>query len=135
MCIRDRSQSPSIAERWGGSLNETLALLKEGYFEEFGIGTIWLSPVYPNPDGLWTGVEGGSPRYEGYHGYWPIESRAVGPEWGGELALESLVTEAHHQGIKVILDVVLNHVHEQHPYIEQFPAWFTPRGCYCGQPG
>lgn len=124
---------PSIAERWGGGLGSTLTLLQGGYFERLGARALWLSPVYPNPTGLWPGVEGGAPRYEGYHGYWPVEPRAVGEEWGGESLLEELVEEAHRRGIRVILDLVLNHVHQEHPYLSAHPEWFSPSGCLCGR--
>jgi len=129
----DGEASPSVASRWGGGLESTLNLLKGGYFERFGVRSLWLSPVYPNPDGLWRGVEGGEPRYEGYHGYWPTSPRAVGEEWGGEALLDELVSEAHSRGIRVILDVVLNHVHEAHPYVSAHPEWFSPEGCLCGR--
>jgi len=124
---------PTIAERWGGGLGDTLELLRAGYFERFGVGSLWLSPVYRNPSGLWAGVEGGAPRYEGYHGYWPTAPRLVGEEWGGEALLDELVREAHDRGLRVILDVVLNHVHESHPYLELHPEWFSPSGCLCGR--
>lgn len=125
--------TPSIAERWGGTLASTLQLLREGYFERFAVRSLWLSPVYQNPQGLWQGVEGGTPRYEGYHGYWPTEPRGVGNEWGGDALLDELVQEAHQQGIRVILDVVLNHIHQDHPYFETHPDWFSPSGCLCGR--
>ena len=127
--------SPSIGERWGGSLTGVVALLEDGYFERLGVSALWLSPLAPNPVGKWTGVEGGPPRYEGYHGYWATAPRAVGEEWGGAALLERVVELAHARGIRVIVDVALNHVHEQHPYVSAHPEWFNPPGCLCGRPG
>lgn len=126
---------PSIGERWGGQLDGVIELLETGYFERMGVSSLWLSPLSPNPDGLWRGVEGGEARYAGYHGYWTRAPREVGAEWGGERALERLVELAHQRGIRVIVDVALNHVHEEHPYVAQHPSWFYPPGCLCGRPG
>ena len=129
------SETPSIGERWGGQLSSVIDLLEAGYFERLGVSALWISPLAPNPEGKWTGVEGGEPKYEGYHGYWAAAPREVGAEWGGEEALRRVVELAHARGIRVIVDVALNHVHEQHPYVTEHPEWFNPPGCLCGRPG
>ena len=126
---------PTIGERWGGQLDRVSELIESGYLSELGVTTIWLSPLSPNPEGAWQGVEGGEARYEGYHGYWSAAPRIVGEEWGGEDALMQLIQLAHQRGMRVIVDVALNHVHEQHPYVREHPEWFNPPGCLCGRPG
>ena len=128
-------QSPSIAERWGGQIDQVTELLESGYLERLGVKTLWLSPLAPNPTGLWEGVEGGAKRYSSYHGYWASEARKLGPEWGSEQALKDLVKLAHQKGMRIIVDVALNHVHESHPYVQEHPDWFYPPGCLCGRPG
>jgi neopullulanase len=125
--------TPSIADRWGGNLQKVLEALQQGYFDQFAIQSIWISPLYSNPSGRWQGVEGGIARYQGYHGYWPIHPRQVGKEWGQAETLHKIIALAHQKGIRVILDIVLNHVHQEHPYVKQYPQWFTPRGCLCGR--
>ena len=57
-------------QRVGGHLDGILRKLDNGYFDELGIGALWLSPLYENASGRWVGVEGGDARYESYHGYW-----------------------------------------------------------------
>ncbi len=127
----DRVKPPG--HRAGGHLRGLLRVLRSGYFEGLGVNVLWISPLNENPDGLWSGVEGGRPRYEGYHGYWPIAPRGVEPAFGTEADVEALVAEAHARGIRVVVDVVLNHVHHRHPYVEAHPDWFN-RACACGSP-
>ena len=127
--------TPSIGARWGGQIDGVTEMIESGYFERLGVTSLWLSPLAPNPQGLWAGVEGGTPRYEGYHGYWATAPREVGEEWGGASALERLVSTAHEHQLRVIVDVALNHVHESHPYVSEHPDWFYPPGCLCGRPG
>lgn len=126
----DRLRPPG--DRLGGTLNGLRAAIEAGYFEQFGINVLWISPLNQNPDGKWIGVEGGPPRYEGFHSYWPIEPRTVDPRFGTSADVEALVEAAHARGIRVVMDIVLNHLHEQHPYVAEHPDWFTAEGCYCG---
>ncbi|MFT7518025.1 MAG: glycosidase [Kiritimatiellia bacterium] len=117
----------------GGDLVGAHDALVEGYFDDLGVRSLWLSPVYQNPDTAYG-------PYSGYHGYWPTEPRQVEDRLGtterpADRALRALVDAAHHRGTRVILDVVLNHVHEDHPYISQHPEWFDLDGCVCGDPG
>ncbi|MEZ4471239.1 MAG: alpha-amylase family glycosyl hydrolase [bacterium] len=106
-------------------------MVESGYFETLGVNALWISPLNRGPEGLWTGVEGGSPRYSSYHGYWPIAPREVDPRLGTSADVDALVAAAHARGIRVILDVVLNHVHAEHPYARERPDWLNPL-CACG---
>ena len=133
--ITEDAEPLSIAERWGGKVDQVIELLDSGYLDRFGVKTLWLSPLAPNPEGLWQGVEGGVDRYSSYHGYWANDARRMGSEWGSEESLRTLVAKAHAQGMRIIVDVALNHVHESHPYVEEHPDWFYPPGCLCGRPG
>ena len=123
--------------RAGGTLDGVRAAIEEGYFDRLGATTLWLSPVYTNPPGLWVGRD--DQLYEGYHGYWVLASRAVDPKIGGEEALRAAIAAAHARGIAVLLDFVPNHLHEDNPvYVEQSPkGWFNdgPEACICGAPG
>ncbi len=68
----------------------------------------------------------------GFHGYWPIKAREVDPRWGGATALHALVTAAHAHGIRVLMDLVAQHVHQEHEYLKAHPTWFNTTGCICG---
>lgn len=120
--------------RAGGTLGGVLSDLENGYFESLGVTAIWLSPVYTNPTDIRDGLDGH--LTESYHGYWPLDSRGVDDRIGGEQALRDLTAAAHSKGIKVLLDLVPNHVYESNPrFIEhEKDGWFHtgPDQCVCG---
>ncbi|MBW2453280.1 MAG: hypothetical protein JRI68_02165 [Deltaproteobacteria bacterium] len=120
--------------RAGGTLGGVTAAVESGTFDELGVTALWLSPAYLNPEGEHLGNDG--QLYEGYHGYWPLDNRAVDPRIGGESALDELIAAAHLRGIAVVLDVVPNHVYQDNPrYLEhRDDGWFQPDGCVCGGP-
>jgi glycosidase len=100
--------------RAGGTLGGVRAAIEAGYFERLGVTTLWLSPVIENPPGTFVGRDGH--LYEAYHGYWPLQPRSVEPKLGGEAALDALISAAHARGLRVVLDVVPNHLDRDHPY-------------------
>ncbi len=118
--------------RAGGTLGGVTAAIESGRFDDLGVTALWLSPAYVNPEGQHLGTDGR--LYEGYHGYWPLDNRAVDPRIGGEEGLDQLVDAAHSRGIAVLLDVVPNHVYQDNPrYLEhRDDGWFYPEGCVCG---
>lgn len=119
----------------GGDLAGVLAAIEEGYFEALGVNALWLSPVYENPEGAVLGRNG--ILSEAYHGYWPTDPFAVETRFGGAEALKAVVAAAHARGMRVLLDIVMNHVHITHPYWTEHPAdpaWFNhpDAACICG---
>jgi glycosidase len=122
-----------IADRHGGDLAGLTTVVESGYFDELGVDALWISPLYRNPEGRWAGSDGHT--YTGYHGYWPISTDEVEPAFGTADDVHALVQAAHARGIRVVLDVVLNHVHEEHPYRVDHAAdgWFHENpDCICG---
>ncbi len=67
-----------------------------------GIDAIWLSPIYPSP-----GLD---------LGYDVADHAAIDPIMGSDGDFDRLVREAHDRGIRVILDLVMNHTSDQHPW-------------------
>ncbi len=130
---------PDAGSRANGSLEGVRAEIEKGTFDELSVSALWISPVYTNPLGKWPGMLGDIHNYEAYHGYWPLDSRGVEPRVGGESALRDLIDTAHRHGIRVILDVVPNHVCIEHPRFVQHKneGWFNlpPDGCPCGSSG
>lgn len=119
--------------RHGGDLAGLSRVMELDYFDDLGVNALWISPMVDNPTGAWPGADGHD--YEGYHGYWPIDAREVEPDFGSAEDLDTLVAEAHRRGIRVLLDVVPNHVHLEHPYaIDHLDdGWFNGEGdCVCG---
>ncbi|MEM9023243.1 MAG: alpha-amylase family glycosyl hydrolase, partial [Bacteroidota bacterium] len=122
--VEDERVAPR-ANYFGGDLAGVREKLDNGFFKELGMNTIWLSPILQNPEGAFQ--EYPEPRrwFSGYHGYWPISFSNIDHRFGTSEELQALVDAAHEQGINVILDVVSNHVHEQHPFIQAHPDWST----------
>jgi glycosidase len=118
------------AERAGGNLAGLRQALERGDIDSLGVNTLWISPLYKNPDGEFPGNDGR--EYSSYHGYWPIASRELDPRMANEAELDAFMLAAHERGIRVLFDVVPNHVHEQHPWVKEHPDWFKP-SCVCGQ--
>jgi glycosidase len=127
--------APAVAsERAGGTVDGVRAAIESGELAALGVNALWLSPLYKNPDGDWPGLDGR--MYSSYHGYWPIDSRALDPRVATEASLDALIASAHAHGMRVLFDVVPNHVHQQHPYVTQHAGdgWFDDPGgaCICG---
>jgi len=127
----------ALGSRAGGTLDGVRAEIEKGTFEELGVSALWLSPVYTNPVEVREGRDGR--LYEGYHGYWPLEPRGVDPRIGGEEALRAVMDAAHRRGLRVIFDLVPNHVYESSErYLQRRnQGWFRdgPDACICGDPG
>lgn len=123
----------AIGRRAGGSLGGIQAKLDDGWFEALGVSTLWLTPVYPVAEGTYPTLQGF--QMAAYHGYWPISHEGVEPSIGTEDDLVHLVESAHAKGIRVVLDVIPNHVHEDHPWWSERPDQFHTlgeEGCICG---
>jgi glycosidase len=124
----------------GGDFLGVIHALQEGYFEAMGVNTIWLSPVYDNPEDAWQGVSDGR-DYSGYHGYWPIHASEIEDSFGDADSpaadrLRELIGEAHSRGIRVLFDLVLNHVHQEHVWRSEHSDWFDDASaCVCGSEG
>ncbi len=135
----DPPQNPraaSSADYHGGDLAGVTQAIDEGYFDALGVRSLWLTPFQVNPPGEYADGDG-THFVTGYHGYWPAEPRRVDARLGGDAALAALTAKAHAHGIRVLMDFVVNHVHETHPYVAAHPGWFSalPNGCLCGTSG
>ena len=113
------------ANYYGGDLQGVLDKIKEGYFTDLGINTVWLSPITQNPEGAFGLWPDPKTKFSGYHGYWPISSTKIDDRFGDEKVFKELIAEAHKRNLNVILDYVANHVHEEHPLYKAHPDWAT----------
>lgn len=122
--VQDERVDPR-ANYHGGDLAGVQQKLEEGFFDELGVNTIWISPLNQNPEGAFQ--EFPEPRrwFSGYHGYWPVSSSRVDHRFGSNDELKALVQAVHQRDNKIILDFVANHVHEQHPLFKAHPDWKT----------
>ena len=99
----------------GGDFQGIRKKIDEGYFEKLGINVLWLAPINRNPDGAWQEYLAPYRHYTGYHGYWPVSHTEVEPRFGGEDALKDMISAAHANETFIIADLVLKHVHTDHP--------------------
>lgn len=84
---------------------------------DLGARCIWLMPVAASPS---------------YHGYDVSNYYRVNPEYGTNEDFKRLVSEAHRRGIRVLVDMVLNHASSEHPYFKDallnpgspYRSWF-----------
>ena len=122
-------ETPS--SRAGGNLAGVRRAIESGEIEALGVNTLWLSPLYRNPEGTFPGTDGR--QYTSYHGYWPTSSRELDPRLTTEAELDAFMRLAHGRGLRVLFEVVPNHVHQEHPWAKEHPSWFGAPGCVCGQ--
>lgn len=86
---------------------------KMDYITDLGANCIWLSPLWPS---------------ESHHGYDATDYTTVEPRLGGDAALRAVVEAAHARGIRVLLDLVCNHISNEHPFFVE--AYTNPQsGC------
>ncbi|MBD3368486.1 MAG: T9SS type A sorting domain-containing protein [Candidatus Eisenbacteria bacterium] len=69
--------------------------------DDLGITGIWLMPIHDSPT---------------YHGYDAVDYRSINPDYGTMADFEAFLAAAHDRGIKVIIDYVMNHCSNQHPW-------------------
>ena len=119
------------SSRAGGTLSGVRDALEKGEIEALGATAIWLSPLYTNPTGDFPNKDG-THTSTSYHGYWPTSSRGIDERFATEDELTAFVDAAHARGIRVLFDVVPNHVHEQHEWTKSHPDWFK-QDCVCGE--
>jgi len=108
----------------GGDVQGLIDLLP--YLDDLGVTTLWLSNLQGNAEGGWAGDC--DQTYAGYHAYWPDAARDPEEHFGDEQLIHDLVDQAHDRGMRVIMDWVANHVHENHPYAIDHPEWFNDDG-------
>ncbi|WP_240732510.1 MULTISPECIES: alpha-amylase family glycosyl hydrolase [Dyella] len=93
-----------------GDLNGVTAKLD--YLQSLGVSGIWLMPINPSPS---------------YHGYDITDYRDILPQYGTMGDFERLVQEAHKRNIQIIMDLVINHTSDQHPW---FVSALDPKSPY-----
>ncbi|NLE83775.1 MAG: alpha-amylase [Chloroflexi bacterium] len=69
--------------------------------DDLGIGGIWLMPIMPSPS---------------YHGYDVTNYQTVNPDYGTLADFKRLLEECHARGVRVVIDLVVNHTSSEHPW-------------------
>ncbi|NKJ43828.1 alpha-amylase family glycosyl hydrolase [Novosphingobium sp. SG720] len=96
----------------GGDIKGLIARLD--YIKGMGFTAVWVGPVFKNK------AVQGAPGQEsaGYHGYWITDFTQVDPHFGTNAEFAALVTAAHARGLKVYMDIVVNHTADVIQYRE-----------------
>ncbi|MGI8313732.1 glycoside hydrolase family 13 protein [Halobacillus mangrovi] len=96
---------------------------KLDYLQGLGIDVVWICPIYcsPNDD----------------NGYDISDYKAIMPEFGSMADFDELLNEVHNRGMKLIMDLVINHTSDEHPwFIESKSSRDNPyRDYYIWHPG
>ncbi len=113
------------ANYYGGDIVGITQKIKDGFFKDLGVNTIWLSPITQNPLGAWGQFNDPKTKFSGYHGYWPVTTTTVDFRYGTSSELKILLDEAHKQNMNVLLDYVAHHIHKENALYKLHPDWFT----------
>ena len=108
---KEWNQTSDLLGFFGGTLWGVAEKLD--YIADLGINCIWLSPIFPSPT---------------HHGYDATDYERVESRLGGDEALRELVAAAHGRGLRVILDLICNHLSDQHPIFKD--ALANPQSPY-----
>ena len=96
---------------------------KLDYIQDLGFDEIWLTPVHPSPT---------------YHKYDVTDYYGIDPEFGSLEDYDLLLKECHERGIRVLMDLVVNHTAYAHEwfqkasdYLHELPSDWEPDPSYC----
>ncbi len=94
----------SFADSDGDRIGDLKGITQKlDYLDQLGVEAIWLMPIHPSPS---------------YHKYDVVDYKAIHPDYGTMNDFKEMLAEAHRRGIKVMIDLVLNHTSEEHPWFQ-----------------
>lgn len=84
---------------------------KLDYLQDLGVNTIWITPIVENIKGVEVTDEGSKdvPYNAAYHGYWASDFTKLNPTLGTTKEFETMISEAHKRGMRIMVDIVVNH--------------------------
>lgn len=91
----------------GGDFAGITDAINEGYFNDLGVNALWISAPYEQIHGYCDSGKGFA--HYSYHGYYVLDYTETDDNFGTEEEFETLVDTAHEHGLRVIIDIVLNH--------------------------
>ncbi|WP_433581019.1 glycoside hydrolase family 13 protein [Paenibacillus amylolyticus] len=96
----------SFQDRNGDGIGDLKGIVSRlDYLQELGIGAIWLSPVCKSP--------------QDDYGYDISDYQDIDPMFGSLEDMETLILEAKKRDIRIIMDLVLNHTSDEHPWFQE----------------
>lgn len=108
----------SFADSNGDNYGDFQGIIsKLDYIQQLGAGALWLSPIHPA---------------DSYHGYDITDYTAVHPKFGTKEDFKQLLDAAHKRGIKIYIDVAVNHTGKGHPWytsaLDSYKKWIKGEG-------
>lgn len=105
----------SFADSNGDGIGDLAGITgRLGHLQQLGIDVLWLSPIYPSP--------------QDDNGYDISDYQDVDPLFGTLADLDHLIEEAHARDIKVVMDLVVNHTSDEHPwFVESRSSVYSPK--------
>ncbi|MCU0299670.1 MAG: alpha-glucosidase [Candidatus Nanopelagicales bacterium] len=96
----------SFADSDGDGLGDIEGIIsKLDYLADLGVDVLWLSPIYKSP--------------QDDNGYDISDYQSIDPMFGSLEQLDRLIAEVHHRGMKLIMDLVVNHTSDEHPWFQE----------------
>lgn len=124
----------SFADSNGDGVGDLVGIVQHlDYIQELGVDAIWLSPIYTSP--------------ADDNGYDISDYQAIDPAFGTLDDFDVLVAEVHGRGMKLVMDLVVNHTSDEHPWFVESASstsnpkrdwywWRPPRAGHAGgEPG
>jgi oligo-1,6-glucosidase len=124
----------SFQDSDGDGIGDLAGVLQRlDHLADLGVDVLWLSPVYPSP--------------QADNGYDISDYQDVDPLFGSLAQLDELIAALHVRGMRLVMDLVVNHTSDEHPWFQESRAsrtspkrdwywWRPPRaGFAAGNPG
>lgn len=142
----DKTNDHSYSRQNGLSGDENVATFHGGdlagltqkldYFDKLGVNAIWITAPYEQAHGWVGGKNGAFPHYA-FHGYYTLDWSSMDQNMGTVEELRTFVNACHSKGIRVIMDIVMNHVGYNntqdmvtfnHGYTDHTDGWLAKTG-------
>src|SRR3954469_10159947 len=96
----------SFADSDGDGMGDLRGVIQHlDHLAGLGVDVLWLSPIYPSP--------------QADNGYDISDYQAVGPLFGTLAQLDELIAALHARVMKLLMDLVVNHTSDEHPWFEE----------------
>ena len=93
----------SFADSNGDGIGDLRGIIERlDYLSTLGVGVLWLSPVYRSP--------------QDDNGYDISDYQDIDPVFGTHADMDELIAKAHDRGIRIVMDLVVNHTSDEHPW-------------------
>jgi alpha-amylase len=105
---REAAPKDDVGTFHGGDLRGLTEKVNAGWFDKLGVNALWITAPYEQIHG-W--VVGGDKEFKhyAYHGYYALDYTVLDQNLGTPADLQALVDAAHTRGIRVLIDIVMNH--------------------------